>query len=86
MSTAEIFNHDYWMREALALACKAESVGEVPVGAIVVYQDQIIGKGFNQPISGVRSPLRSKVNRAQPKPLGSGCFMRASIISFVWVI
>jgi len=51
VSTAEVFNHDYWMREALALACKAESVGEVPVGAIVVYQDQIIGKGFNQPIS-----------------------------------
>ncbi len=29
----------------------AESVGEVPVGALVVQQNKVVGKGFNQPIS-----------------------------------
>ena len=39
------------MREALALACEAERRGEVPVGAVVVVNGEIIGRGFNQPIS-----------------------------------
>lgn len=42
--------HQRWMREALALAHQAGSNNEVPVGAIVVHGDEVIGKGFNQPI------------------------------------
>ena len=40
------------MREALELARKAAAAGEVPVGAVVVSAGQVIGRGFNQPISG----------------------------------
>jgi len=39
-----------WMTRALELAKKAESEGEVPVGAVLVFQDEIIGEGWNQPI------------------------------------
>ncbi|MFZ2627986.1 MAG: tRNA adenosine(34) deaminase TadA [Rugosibacter sp.] len=39
-----------WMNEALALARAAGAAGEVPVGAVVVLDGQIIGRGFNQPI------------------------------------
>ena len=39
------------MREALALAARAQVLGEVPVGAIVVKNNEIIGRGFNQPIT-----------------------------------
>jgi len=39
-----------YMDEALALAEQGASMGEVPVGAVVVYQGDIIGRGFNQPI------------------------------------
>lgn len=39
------------MREALALAQQAEALGEVPVGAIVVRDGVVIGRGFNQPIT-----------------------------------
>jgi len=39
-----------WMQSALDLARQAQTLDEVPVGAIVVYEDQIIGRGFNQPI------------------------------------
>jgi tRNA(adenine34) deaminase len=43
----EIFNHDWFMREALKEAKKAFELGEVPVGAVVVYENTIIGKGHN---------------------------------------
>lgn len=40
-----------WMAQALALAQQAELQDEVPVGAVIVRDDQIIGKGWNQPIN-----------------------------------
>ena len=40
-----------WMQAALELARKAAEAGEVPVGAVVVKDGQIIGRGYNQPIS-----------------------------------
>lgn len=36
------------MRLALAQAEQAQALGEVPIGAIAVYQDQVIGAGFNR--------------------------------------
>jgi len=42
---------DLFMREALRLAAQAAQAGEVPVGAVVVRDGQIIGRGFNAPIS-----------------------------------
>ena len=39
------------MRAALAEADRAEAAGEVPVGAVVVIDGEIAGRGFNQPIS-----------------------------------
>lgn len=38
------------MREALALAREAGAAGEVPVGALVVVDGEVVGRGFNQPI------------------------------------
>ncbi len=38
----------YWMKTALNLARKAESIGEVPIGALIVKDGMIIGRGFNQ--------------------------------------
>ncbi|WP_083608476.1 tRNA adenosine(34) deaminase TadA [Psychrobacter sp. Rd 27.2] len=39
-----------WMHQALALAQSGAELGEVPVGAILVHEQQMIGKGFNEPI------------------------------------
>jgi tRNA(adenine34) deaminase len=41
-----------WMNEALALAHAAQARGEVPVGAIVVSEGTIVGRGGNAPIAG----------------------------------
>jgi tRNA(adenine34) deaminase len=40
-----------FMREALLLARQAEANGEVPVGAVIVVNNEIIGRGFNSPIA-----------------------------------
>lgn len=41
---------EYFMREAMSLARSAECLGEVPVGAVLVREQEIIGRGFNSPI------------------------------------
>lgn len=40
----------HWMRRALELACEAEAEGEVPVGAVVVHENRIVGEGRNRMI------------------------------------
>lgn len=40
-----------WMKHALTLADKAESIREVPVGACVVINGELIGEGYNTPIT-----------------------------------
>jgi len=40
-----------FMREALQLAQQGAALGEVPVGAVLVQDGEIIGRGFNSPIS-----------------------------------
>jgi tRNA(adenine34) deaminase len=40
-----------FMREALAEAAKAAAAGEVPVGAVLVKEGEIIARGWNRPIS-----------------------------------
>jgi len=40
-----------FMREALALAAEAARAGEVPVGAVVVREGRVIGRGYNRPIT-----------------------------------
>lgn len=39
------------MRAAIALAKEGERLGEVPVGAVVVLDGEVVGRGFNQPIA-----------------------------------
>ena len=43
--------HEEWMQYALQLAKKSEQRDEVPVGAIIIYKNEIIGEGWNQSIS-----------------------------------
>lgn len=45
-------SHDeHFMREALTLAAQGAALGEVPVGAVLVLDGQVVGRGFNCPIS-----------------------------------
>lgn len=40
-----------WMERALELARHAQDQGEVPVGAVIVLNNEVLGEGWNQPIS-----------------------------------
>jgi tRNA(adenine34) deaminase len=40
-----------WMRHALKLARRAQELGEVPVGAVVVKGDEVVAEGWNRPIA-----------------------------------
>ncbi|MDQ0496126.1 MULTISPECIES: tRNA adenosine(34) deaminase TadA [Paenibacillus] len=42
-----IMDHAYWMKEAIQEAYKAEALGEVPIGAVIVKDNEIIGRGYN---------------------------------------
>jgi tRNA(adenine34) deaminase len=41
---------EHWMGLALEQARRARDAGEVPIGAVVVVGDEVVGRGFNQPI------------------------------------
>ena len=49
MSEVE-FSHEYWMRHAMTLAKRAWDEREVPVGAVLVHNNRVIGEGWNRPI------------------------------------
>ena len=40
--------HEKYTKEALKQAKKAHALGEVPIGCVIVYQDKIIGRGYNR--------------------------------------
>jgi len=42
---------ELWMEEALRLAARSQTAAEVPVGAVVVCEGKIVGRGWNQPIT-----------------------------------
>src|SRR5690242_5869897 len=44
-------SEELWMEEALREAQRALTLGEVPVGAIVVHEGRVIGRGCNRPIT-----------------------------------
>jgi tRNA(adenine34) deaminase len=41
----------YWMQQAFELAKHAQQQGEVPIGAVIVANGELIAEGWNQPIS-----------------------------------
>lgn len=56
------------MREALRLAQKAKRKGEVPIGAVVVLNDKIIGKGYN-----LRTKLQIATAHAEMRAIERAC-------------
>ena len=50
-----------YMQEALQLAAQAAAAGEVPVGAVVVKDGVIVGRGYNQPIAGTDPTAHAEI-------------------------
>lgn len=49
--TDQAHRDQYWMQYALALSEQAEAAGEVPVGSAIIRDGEVIGEGWNAPIS-----------------------------------
>jgi tRNA(adenine34) deaminase len=49
--TAQLSMDEHWMQEALRAAQRALEAGEVPVGAVVVHEGKLVGRGFNRNIA-----------------------------------
>ncbi len=54
-------NDLYFMHQAYRLALEAESVGEVPVGAVITINNEIIGNGYNQPIKSLDPSAHAEI-------------------------
>ena len=62
-----------YMRRALEQARRAGAEGEVPVGAVVVLEDRVLGEGRNRPIAGADATAHAEIEaiRAACKALGN---------------
>jgi len=57
-----MINQDtHWMQQAIKLAQHAKSQNEVPVGAVLILNNEIIGEGWNQPISSTDSTAHAEI-------------------------
>ena len=78
-------NDEDFMRAALELATQADALGEVPVGALVVQDGKIIGRGYNRPISARDPTAHAEIValRAAANTLGNyrlaGCTLYATL-------
>jgi tRNA(adenine34) deaminase len=66
-------NDEEFMRRALELAARAQAENEVPIGAVVVLEDRIIGEGWNRPIAASDPTAHAEIQamRAAAAKLGN---------------
>ena len=74
-------NDEHWMHEALRQARQAEAGEEVPVGAVVVYQGQMIGQGRNRSITDIDPSAHAEIvaMRAAAKSLNNYRLLDATL-------
>jgi tRNA(adenine34) deaminase len=74
---------EFFMREALELARKAWDCDEVPVGAVVVRAGEIIGRGFNRPISSSDPTAHAEIIAMRDAALRAGNYRLSGCELFV---
>jgi tRNA(adenine34) deaminase len=72
-----------YMREALALAEQAAAAGEVPVGAVVVREGAILGRGYNQPITSADPTAHAEIVALRDAARGIGNYRLAGCVLYV---
>ena len=73
------------MRAALEQARLALAAGEVPVGAVVVLADRIVGSGFNQPISAVDPTAHAEIAALRDAARATGNYRLTDAVLYVTV-
>lgn len=73
------------MRAALEQARAALAAGEVPIGAVVVLGDRIVGSGFNQPIGAVDPTAHAEILALRAAAKAAGNYRLADGVLYVTV-
>jgi tRNA(adenine34) deaminase len=77
--------HEHFMREALAEAARARAKGEVPVGAVVVVDGRIAGRGSNQPISAVDPTAHAEIVALRTAAAAAGNYRLSGATLYVTI-
>jgi tRNA(adenine34) deaminase len=72
-----------FMREALSLAREAATAGEVPVGAVVVKDGEVVGQGHNRPVAGRDPTAHAEVIALRNAAERTGNYRLADCILYV---
>ncbi len=72
-----------WMKHALSLAQQAAAEDEVPVGAVVVHNGEILGEGWNRPISTVDPTAHAEVVALRNAATNAGNYRLAGATLYV---
>lgn len=78
-------SHDEYMGAALDEARRARAAGEVPIGAVVVVADRIVGRGYNQPISAVDPTAHAEVMALRSAAQAVGNYRLTGAVLYVTV-
>ncbi|SFR48296.1 tRNA(adenine34) deaminase [Marinobacter daqiaonensis] len=73
----------FWMNRALSLASHAASLGEVPVGAVVVHHGREIGAGYNAPISGCDPTAHAEIRALRDAAARTGNYRLSGATLYV---
>jgi tRNA(adenine34) deaminase len=77
--------HEPFMREALALAERAFAAGEVPVGAVVVRDGVVLGRGHNSPVNSIDPTAHAEINALRDAAARVGNYRLPGAILYVTV-
>ncbi len=78
-------DHEQFMRLALDEARRAEAAGEVPVGAVVVVDGQVVGRGFNQPIGAVDPTAHAEIVALRDAARAVGNYRLTNAVMYVTI-
>jgi tRNA(adenine34) deaminase len=78
-------DHERFMRLALEQAALARADGEVPVGAVIVLDDRVVGQGYNRPISGVDPTAHAEVVALRAAAAATGNYRLTGATMYVTV-
>ena len=74
---------ELWMEEALREAVRAQTAGEVPVGAVIVCEGRIVGRGGNQNLLGTDPTAHAEMVALRQAALAAGNYRLADCELFV---
>jgi tRNA(adenine34) deaminase len=80
-----VHDHEQFMRLALDEARRAEAAGEVPVGAVVVFDGKVVGRGFNQPIGAVDPTAHAEIVALRDAARGVGNYRLTNAVMYVTI-